>query len=95
MESTRTEEQSTSCERLVLRCPYARYKRTCFFPPAATGSVSSLSSSPGSSTPTEQAVEKSVHMDNGNKMDFSSSIRAEVAKEHKDMVLNLEVRVEI
>ena len=39
-----------------------------------------------------QTVEKFLHMNNGTKMDFSSSIRAEVAKENKDHPVGLEVR---
>lgn len=54
--------------------------------------MNSHGSSPGSTTPTEQAVEKASHTNNGTKMDFSSSIRAEVAKEHKDTIVGLEVR---
>ena len=42
---------------------------------------------------TVQENSGSVKLNNGTKMDFSSSIRAEVAKEHKDTHVGLEVRV--
>lgn len=60
-----------------------------FLFPVATESVSSHESRHGSITPTEQPLEKASPTNN---MDFSSSIRAEVAKEHKDTVVGLEVR---
>lgn len=51
------------------------------------------SGSSGSVTPSsELSVEKASHAVNGTKLDFSSSIRAEVAKEHKDTIVGLEVR---
>jgi cytidylate kinase len=59
---------------------------------AGTESVSSVSSRSESVTPTDLVVEKSTLVNNGTKLDFSSSIRAEVVKEHKDTVLGLEVR---
>ena len=40
-----------------------------------------------------QTIEKSPHINNGTKMDFSSSSRAEVEKEYKDSTLGLEVRI--
>ena len=72
--------------------------------PLATGSsassvvsgssvVSVSSGNSGSVTPSsELSVERASQASNGTKLDFSSSIRAEVAKEHKDTVVGLEVR---
>lgn len=47
--------------------------------------------SQGNVTPTDQPVEKPADMNNDTKMEFSSSVRAKVAKEHKDTVVGLEV----
>lgn len=62
---------------------------TPFSSPVAPESGSGRSQ--GNSTPTDQVVEKPVHMNNDTKVEFSSSIRAEVAKEHKDAGVGLEV----